>query len=86
MEQSETIDEDKLEQVAKALGVSKDVIKKYNDENVIFNIEHMNDSSSNYQYNFNPLDKVVELYERLLQSEKEKNQELQLLFEKTKKA
>ncbi len=72
MEQSETIDEDRLELVAKALGVTKETIQNYTEEAVIFNIQTMNDhSSANYQYNFNPLDKVVELYEKLLKEKDE---------------
>lgn len=82
MEKSETIDDEKLEQVAKALGVSKEAIRNFNEDTVIFNIENMNDSSANYQYHFNPLEKVVELYERLLQAEKEKNEALKLALQK----
>lgn len=79
LEQRESIDKELLEKVAKALRVSPEAIKNFNEEaaiNIIattFN-SHDNSSSINYQptFNFNPIDKIIELYERLLQSEKEK--------------
>ncbi|MBS7252787.1 helix-turn-helix domain-containing protein [Flavobacterium branchiicola] len=87
MENSETIDDEKLAEVAKALGVTVEAIKNFSEENVInyFNNIHDNDfshSNGAVQSNncsFNPLDKMMEvvdenrrLYERLLESEKEK--------------
>ena len=72
IEQSEEVDEEKLDKIAKALGVNKDAIKSYSEDTLIFHIEHMHDNSSaNYQYHFNPVDKVVELYERLLKEKDE---------------
>ncbi len=43
------------------------------------NIQHNADTATgntivNYQFQFNPVEKIVELYERLLQAEKEKNE------------
>lgn len=79
-EKSEVINEAKLEQVAFALGVTKEFIDKCNDESLLFHIEHLRENASTYAFyfhcTFNPLDKVVELYERLLQVEKEKNEYL----------
>jgi transcriptional regulator with XRE-family HTH domain len=86
MENSETIDEEKLIAVAKALGVTAEGIKNYSDENIlsiINNTFNSHDSSTlnavNFQPTFNPLDKVVELYsekeklyERLIKAEKDK--------------
>lgn len=75
MEQSESIDDVKLEIIAKALGVTVDAIKSFNEDAVVFHIQSMNDqSSANYQYYNNPIEKVIELYERLLQSERDKNE------------
>jgi transcriptional regulator with XRE-family HTH domain len=76
IEQSEKIEEDLLNQVAKILGLSAEAIKNFNEE-AVFNIigNTFTDSSSNnnnYLCSINPLDKVIELYERLLQSEREK--------------
>lgn len=91
IENSETINEEKLIEVAKALGVSVEAIKNYNDEavlNIIGNTYNVDNSSAvNYGCTFNPLDKLLEaheenrkLYERLLQSEKEKNEYLEQLL------
>ncbi|MEO8535597.1 MAG: helix-turn-helix transcriptional regulator [Flavobacterium sp.] len=81
MENSETIDDEKLSQVAKALGVSVEAIKNFTEENMISYFNNFYDNSSSNGINgmfnpthctFNPLDKVIELYERLVQAEKEK--------------
>jgi len=76
MERSDTIDEDRLQKVAAVLGVSPEAIKSFSEEALVFHIQNMHDQATAYAYNFqctfNPLDKVVELYERLLESEREK--------------
>lgn len=92
MENSATVEEDKLQKIAEALGVSVEAIKNFNDENLITYFNTFNDSrgsfgafsTNNHECNFNPLDKVVELfeekeklYERLLQAEKDKNEYLE---------
>lgn len=84
IEQSETVDEQILEQIASILGVSSEGIKNFSEE-AVFNIisNTFNNESvayvENYKCTFNPLDKLIEayeenrkLYERLLQSEQEK--------------
>jgi transcriptional regulator with XRE-family HTH domain len=86
MEQSEVLEDDVLENIAKILGVTTDAIKNFSEEAVVnyFNTFNQSVSSSNFGHNntctFNPLDKLMELveenkklYERLLQAEKEKN-------------
>lgn len=95
IEQSETIEDDKLEQVAKVLGVTKEAIENFSEELAInyFNTFNETVSSSNFGHNntctFNPLDKLVEayeenkkLYERLLEAEKEKIAYLEKLLNK----
>ncbi|MFB9079642.1 helix-turn-helix domain-containing protein [Flavobacterium procerum] len=76
LEASENIDEEKLLEIAKALEVSVEAIKNFSEENVINYFNTFNDSDNNFNnYNactFNPMDKVVELYERLIAAEKEK--------------
>ncbi|WP_339919611.1 helix-turn-helix transcriptional regulator [uncultured Flavobacterium sp.] len=92
MENSETIEDEKLLEVAKALGVNEEVLKNFSEE-AVFNIigntvnNHDNGALFNYQPNFNPIEKLVEvfeenkkLYERLLQAEKEKVEYLEKLF------
>jgi transcriptional regulator with XRE-family HTH domain len=72
IEQSQDVEEETLGKVAKALGVTPQAIRNFS-EDAIINYFH-DQSYFNYQCTFNPLDKVVELYERLLQAEKDKNQ------------
>jgi transcriptional regulator with XRE-family HTH domain len=88
IENSETIDDEKLEEVAKALGVSAEAIKNFTEENMINYFNNFYDNSCNgsngmFHANyctFNPLDKVVELYERMIQSEKDKVEYLEKLL------
>ncbi len=85
LEQSDSIDDEKLKEVADALGVTVDAIKNFSDEVSAFTIQNMNDNAQAiYQYNFNPIDKIVELYDKLLQSEKEKVALLESLLNKKK--
>ncbi|MVN21256.1 helix-turn-helix domain-containing protein [Mucilaginibacter arboris] len=89
LEQSENVEDETLEKVAKVLEVTADAIKNFNEEAAINYFNTFQDNSfSNSSYvlnaqscNFNPLDKLIEnyeenrkLYERLLQSEREKNE------------
>lgn len=84
LEASETIDQEKLIEIAKALQVSVEAIENFSEENVInyFNNIYDNGSFNKHYENctFNPLDKVVELYERLIQAEKEKNEYLERML------
>jgi transcriptional regulator with XRE-family HTH domain len=73
LEQSENVEAETLERVAKVLGVSPEAIKNFSEEAVFTNISNtFNDTSYLINYQFNPIDKIVELYERLLKSEQEK--------------
>ncbi|OXE97412.1 DNA-binding XRE family transcriptional regulator [Flavobacterium araucananum] len=79
IEGSENVDEEKLNTIAEVLGVSVEAIKNYIDETVLNNIQNNYEGAVinsgptvNHNCNFNPLDKVVELYERLVLAEKEK--------------
>lgn len=76
IEQSAEVDEDALAKIANVLGLTPDAVKAFTEE-AVFNIisNTFQDSSSNnnnYMCTINPLEKVIELYERLLQSEREK--------------
>lgn len=80
IEQSEEVEDSTLEKIANVLGVSTEAIKNFNEESILSIISNTftsNDNSTinaiNIQCSFNPLDKVVELYERLLKSEQEKS-------------
>ncbi|MEZ0131563.1 helix-turn-helix domain-containing protein [Flavobacterium sp. LBUM151] len=85
IENSETIDEEKLKAIAEVLGVSVEGIKNFSEEAVLNIIGNtLNDGSvingNAYNCTFNPLDKVVELYERLVLAEKEKVEYLEKLL------
>ena len=85
LEGKESIEPELLEQVAKVLKVPVDAIKNFDEENAANYFNTFNDNSTgafnNFQCNFNPLDKIIELYERMLKSEKEKNQLLQKIID-----
>ncbi|ADQ17068.1 helix-turn-helix domain protein [Leadbetterella byssophila DSM 17132] len=89
MEQKEQIQEDILEQVAAVLKVPVEAIKNFDEERAIFNIQNNYDNANqNVNYQFNPVDKLFQvieenkaLYERLLQSEREKVEILQKVLE-----
>ena len=82
LEQSDTIDDERLEQIAKALGVPSEVIKNFNNDAVVIHIENMHDQSGVYHYHFNPIEKIVELYDALLKSEREKSALLESMIKK----
>lgn len=89
LEQKEVIDDALLEQVAKVLKVPAEAIRNFDEETAINYFNTFNDNSTgafqNYHCTFNPIDKIVELYEALVKSEKEKNELLQrMLNEKNK--
>ena len=88
IEGSEEIHDKKLIEIAKALGVTVEAIENFSEESVLnfFNNFYDSSSSQGNSFNqgmfatFNPLDKVVELYERLVLAEKEKVEYLEKLL------
>jgi len=81
LEQKEALDKELLEKIAAALKVPVEAIKNFDEEKAIFNIQNNYDSStSNVNYQFNPIDKIVELYEKLIKSEREKVEMLEKLI------
>lgn len=81
IEKQDEIEEGVLSQIAGVLGVSPEVIRDFDVEKAIYNINSYKDATiapgaiANVHVTsqqINPLDKIVELYERLLQSEREK--------------
>ncbi|RYY43273.1 MAG: XRE family transcriptional regulator [Chitinophagaceae bacterium] len=96
LENKEVIDDDLLDEVAKALKITPDAIKNFNEESAInFISSNFHDNASiintNCTLNINPIDKWLEaleenkkLYERLLQAEKEKVALLEKLLEQKK--
>ena len=89
IEGSEEVDSKKLVEIAKALGVTVEAIENFSEESVFNFFNNFYDSSANNgaqgnttnnHCTFNPLDKVVELYERLVQAEKDKVEYLEKLM------
>jgi transcriptional regulator with XRE-family HTH domain len=83
IENSEQVEDATVERIAKALGVNTEAIKNFSEEavfNIISNTFNNNSSdhstliasSMNYHPTFNTVEKIVDLYERLLQAEREK--------------
>ena len=85
IEQSPSVEDDALNKIASALGVTSEAIRAFTEESVFnyFNTFHDNSGagawSSHGTFNFNPIDKLIEvfeenkkLYEQLLASEREK--------------
>jgi transcriptional regulator with XRE-family HTH domain len=88
LEQSEEVEESTLSRIARALNVTPELIKNFNEEAVITNIQNIYDqatgtNNNNYNCTFNPLDEYrnevkenKKLYEALL---KEKDEKIALL-------
>lgn len=79
VEQQTKIDEALLGKIAETLGVSTDLIKDFDEEKAVYNINNFRDNTleggaTAIAQQFNPIEKIVELYERLLKSEKEKTE------------
>lgn len=95
LEQKEEVEDDLLRQVAAVLKVPTEAIKNFDDEksvNIISNSFTSHDNATGLIYNqnptFNPLDKLMDaveenkkLYERLLESEREKVEILKKMLE-----
>ncbi len=84
MEQSDILEDDVLDKVAKILGVTSDAIKNFSEDAVFNYFNNFHDNSTGdfrHHCTFNTIDKIVELYdekvallERLLLAEKERNE------------
>ena len=81
MEQHQEIDEDILKKIAHILGIPSDIMTHFDEEKLFPRIHNDNCQhplisqppiGSEAIYRFNPIEKIIELYERLLQSEREK--------------
>jgi transcriptional regulator with XRE-family HTH domain len=93
LEQKEEVEDDLLRQVAEILKVPAEAIKSFDSESVNNFFNTFQDQSTgafnNFNCTFNPIDKWVEaleenkkLYERLVESEKEKVELLKRMLEK----
>jgi len=89
LEARETIEEELLEEVAKALKVPVEAIKEYNEETVFYNIQNNYEGSKtsgavqNYNCTFNPLDELMEANKQIAKLNaallKEKDEKIALL-------
>jgi transcriptional regulator with XRE-family HTH domain len=92
IELSDQVDDDILDKIAEALGVTAEGIRAFNEEtlfNIIGNDYHDNSASVQYQCTFNPIEKIMGLFEenknlyaQLLDSEREKVALLKQIVEK----
>lgn len=88
LEQKEFVEQDILDQVARILKVPTEAIKNFDEDaaiNIISNTFNSHDNSTSIAFkpinNFNPVEKIVELYERMLLIEREKSDLLQRLLD-----
>ena len=88
LEQKETIELPLLKQISSAMKVPVEALQNFDDEQAINNInntfqdfkDNAMASALNYQCSFNPIDKMVELYERMIQQQKEMIERLEKLI------
>jgi len=74
-EKKDKLDADILAKIAKALDIPVEAITELGDDaaiNIVANNFHDSSSALQYKCSFNPIDKIIELYEKLLLAEKEK--------------
>ena len=85
LEQKPKIDNKTLEKIANAMKMPIDAIKNFTEDGVINNIScslHDNSGSVFYNPTFNPLEKVIELYEKTIKDKDEEIIFLRSLLEK----
>jgi transcriptional regulator with XRE-family HTH domain len=88
LEQKAEIEDEVLQKVANFLHIPVEAIKNFNEKSAIniiantFNDTfHENSAFIGYKPVFNPIEKIVELYERMLQIEREKNSLLERMIQ-----
>lgn len=78
IENSEEVEEEKLSKIAKVLNLTPEVIKTFDETYAFYSIDNklenveIKETAHGIHQVFSPIEKVVELYERLLASEREK--------------
>lgn len=88
LEQKDVVEETLLQKISEVLKIPVEAFQNFDEEqaiNIISNTFTSNDTSTlnaiNSNCNFNPLDKMVELYERMLQQQKEMIEKLEKLLQ-----
>jgi transcriptional regulator with XRE-family HTH domain len=81
LEGKESIDPKVLDEVAKALKVPVEAIKNFDEERAVTIISNnFHDNASIFQ--FNPIEKIIELYERLLKDKEVMIEEMKKMMSK----
>jgi len=92
LEQKEEIDKNSIEQIAHVLKIPVEAIENFIEEDAVSYINTFNDLSTNHgaignnydcTLNFNPLDKMIELYERMLNQQREMIEKLEKVINKS---
>lgn len=92
LEQKEVIEQNILDKVAEILKIPAEAIKNFDEENAVNIIASTfhdsavgntfkDESQVNFHCSFNPLDKMVELYERMIKQQAEMIEKLERLIE-----
>lgn len=86
LEQKEELDAVMLKKIAEVLKVPEEAIKSFTEEaaiNIISSTLHDNAGSinNNCSLTFNPIEKIIELYERIVQVEREKVEMMKEMME-----
>lgn len=78
LEQTEKVDDERLEEVAKALCVTVEGLKKFNEETVLYNTINFYENcgvktsavSNNHTFNNFPFEETMEFFERMLEAQR----------------
>ncbi|TWI77940.1 helix-turn-helix protein [Lacibacter cauensis] len=85
MEQTEQIDDERFKHIAEALGVTEEGLKNFHEERVIYNTNNFYEncsvnaasiSGNTEAFNNFPIEKTIEMFEKLLQRERERYEEV----------
>ena len=78
IEQTEKFDDERLGEIASALGVTVDGLKSFNEETILYNTNNFYENcgvksavSNNQTFNSFPVEQVIEIFEKLLDKQKE---------------
>jgi len=80
IEQSAELDNDFLDKIAQELGCTSEALKQLDEAPFMQNFNH--NCANVVAYQFNPIEKIVSLYEELLKSEREKIALLESMLKK----
>jgi transcriptional regulator with XRE-family HTH domain len=88
LEQKEALDGELLEKISKVLKVPVEAIKNFNEDSAINFIASTFNNSGLFNYNctlsFNPVEKIIELYERMLKDKTEMIEKLEFILRERK--